>query len=38
MEDVRLDFLKYYGIKNKAFIVNLLFEYTDPHVKAVRDV
>ena len=38
MEDGRLDFLKHYRMKNKAFLVNLLFEYTDPHVKAIRDV
>ena len=38
MEDGRLDFLKHYRMKNKAFLVNLLFEYTDPNVKAIRDV
>ncbi len=38
MEDGRLDFLKHYRMKNKAFLVNLLFEYTDPHVRAIRDV
>ena len=38
MEDERLDFLKYYRIKNKGFLVNLLFEYTDPHVRAIREV
>ena len=38
MEDGRLDFSKHYRMKNKALLVNLLFEYTDPHVKAVRDV
>ena len=36
MEDVRLDFLKHYRMKNKAFLVNLLFEYTDPHVKCLH--
>jgi hypothetical protein len=38
MKDGRLDFLKHYRMKNKAFLVNLLFEYTDPHVRAIRDV
>jgi hypothetical protein len=36
MED--LIFLKYYCIKNKVFLMKLLFEYTDPHVRAIRDV
>ena len=35
MEDGRLDILKHYRMKNKAFLVNLLFEYTDPHVRAI---
>ena len=34
----RLDFLKHYRIKNNAFLVNLLLKYTDPHVRAIRDV
>ena len=38
MEDGRLDFLKHYHIKNNGFLVNLLFEYTDPYVRAIRDV
>ena len=38
MEDGRLDFLKHYRIKNKGFLVNLLFEYTDLHVRAIRNV
>ena len=38
MEDERLDFLKHYHMKNKAFLMNLLFEHTDPHVRAIRDV
>ena len=38
MKDGRLDFLKHYCIKNKGFLVNLLFEYTDPHVRAIQDV
>jgi hypothetical protein len=38
MEDGRLDFLKHYRMKNKSFLVNLLFKYTDPHVRAIRDV
>jgi hypothetical protein len=38
IEDKRLDFQKHYRIKNEAFFVNLLFEYTDPHIRAIRDV
>ena len=38
MEDGRLDFLKYYRIKNKVFFVNLLFKYIDPHGRVIRDV
>ncbi len=37
MEDGRLNFFKQYRMKNKACLVNILFEYTDPHVKAIRD-
>jgi hypothetical protein len=38
MEDGRLDFLKHYRMKNKVFLINLLFEYTDPHVRAIQDL
>ena len=38
MEDERLNFLKHCRIKNKVFLVNLFFEYTNPHVRAIRDV
>ena len=38
IEDGRLDFSKHYRVQNKAFLVNLFFKYTDPHVRAIRDV
>jgi hypothetical protein len=34
----RLYSLIHYHINDKAFLVNLLFEYTDPHVTAIWDV